>query len=184
MKICVYCSSSSSLAPKYYEAARAFGRLMGERGHSLVYGGYGRGVMGEVARGVYEADGAITAVVPGIFDREGFTFEGCAEVIKTAGMSDRKAEMERLADGFAALPGGIGTFDELFEVLCLRALGELKKPVAVLNAFGYYDPLRHMLEKCRAEGFMNYVKCEPAGFFDSSEALLAALEREAGNSQN
>lgn len=176
MKICVYCSSSKKLNQEYYAVGREFGIRLAQRGHSLVYGGYGSGIMGAVARGVSSCGGKITAVIPRIFDRPDFIYEGCGEVVKTADMRSRKQTMERLADGFAVLPGGIGTLDEMFEACCLNLLGELGKPMGLLNAMGFYDPLREMMEKCRREGFLNYGNSE-LRFYDSADSLLDALEK-------
>jgi uncharacterized protein (TIGR00730 family) len=179
MKICVYCSSSKKLNGKYYAAGLDFGRALARRGHSLIYGGYGEGIMGQVARGVSGCGGKITAVVPRIFDRPDFIYGNCAEIVKTADMRSRKQTMECLADCFAVLPGGIGTLDEMFEACCLNILGELKKPLGILNTAGFYDPLREMMEKCAREGFLNYGNAE-LRFFDTAEALLDALEASAG----
>ena len=141
MRICVYCSSSDGLDSKYYEEGRAFGRELAKRGHSLVYGGYCKGIMAAVAEGVHENGGEITAVVPKVFDREGFTYEGCTRVIKTPDMNSRKKTMEAEAEAIAVLPGGIGTMDEFFEALVLKTIGELDKPMGVLNTGGCYDLL-------------------------------------------
>ncbi len=178
MKICVYCSSSKNLDERYYDLGFRFGRSLARRGHELIYGGYGSGIMGEVARGVAQLGGRITAVVPAVFDRPEFVYEGCQTVVKTVDLRERKATMERLSDGFAVLPGGIGTLDELFEVCCLRALGELRKPLGILNAFGFYDPLAEMIRKCEDGGFLNSSGAK-VPFFSDADALLSALERVA-----
>lgn len=181
MKICVYCSSSKSLNERYYRLGRGFGRSLARRGHDLVYGGYGSGIMGEVARGVEESGGKITAVIPDIFDSPQFLYGGCHDVVRTADLRERKAAMERLSDGFAVLPGGIGTLDELFEVRCLQILGELHKPLGILNAFGFYAPLAEMMEKCGEEGFLNYGGT-PMRFFSDAPSLLSALEEAVAQS--
>lgn len=174
MKICVYCSSSSGLNEKYYTAAREFGRVLGRRGHSLVYGGYDRGVMGQVARGVAESGGSVTGVVPEFFNFENFAFPG-AEIVRVTTMSERKRTMEGLADAFAVLPGGIGTLDELFEVLDLTALGQLHAPIAALDISDFFSPLREMFQKLQTEHFL-VRGAVPMGFFSDPTELFSFLE--------
>ena len=180
MKICVYCSSSDELDSKYYEEGRAFGREIAKRGHSLVYGGYCKGIMAAVAEEVHENGGEIIAVVPKVFDREGFTYEGCTSVIKTPDMNSRKKTMEAEADAIAVLPGGIGTMDEFFEALVLKTIGELDKPVGILNTGGCYDLLEQLLDKSCKDGFLDteYRKC--AKFYTDAAVMLDELEKESG----
>ncbi|MGN0706518.1 MAG: TIGR00730 family Rossman fold protein [Faecalibacterium sp.] len=177
MKICVYCSSAQGLDPEFYTAGEAFGRELARRGHTLVYGGYGEGVMGAVARGAAEGGAPVTAVVPAIFDREGFTAPGCTEVIHVRSMSQRKARMEAEADAFAVLPGGIGTLDEFFEVLVLKSLGQLQKPLGIYNVKGCYDSLAALLEQGCAQGMIRPANRALAPLFTDGCALLDALER-------
>ena len=177
MRICVYCSSSDGLDSKYYEEGRAFGRELAKRGHSLVYGGYCKGIMAAVAEGVHENGGEITAVVPKVFDREGFTYEGCTRVIKTPDMNSRKKTMEAEAKAIAVLPGGIGTMDEFFEALVLKTIGEFDKPVGVLNTAGCYDILVQLLDRSTEDGFLSTSNRECARFFTDAEFLLTRLMR-------
>ncbi|MCD8021812.1 MAG: TIGR00730 family Rossman fold protein [Lachnospiraceae bacterium] len=182
MKVCVYCASSKHLDPKYFDLGYAFGEALAVRGHTLVYGGYNEGIMGKVAAGVLEHGGEILAVVPKIFDTEEMTFPGCREVYHTDTRSERKAMMETIADGFAVLPGGVGTYDEFFGTLCQKMLGELDKPIGILNAFGYFDPMRSMLEQNRAEGFLDYGALDAVEYFSDGESLLDELEQQAAQS--
>lgn len=180
MKICVYCSSSDGLDGKYYEEGRAFGTEMAKRGHSLVYGGYCRGIMAAVAEGVHKNGGEITAVVPKVFDRPGFTYEGCTRVIKTPDMNSRKKTMEEEADAIAVLPGGIGTMDEFFEAFVLKTLGELDRPVGVLNTGGCYDLLEQLLDRSAEEGFLDSESRKCARFYTDSKVMLDDFEKESG----
>lgn len=175
MKICVYCSSASALAPELLAAGEAFGRALARRGHTLVYGGYGEGLMGAVARGAAAGGAEIIAVVPAIFDREGFTAPGCTAVRHVGTMAERKAAMEAEADAFAVLPGGIGTFDEFFEALVLRSLGQLQKPLAVYNIGGSLDALDALLAQSVAQGMLRESTRALAPFFTDGEELLAHL---------
>lgn len=180
MRICVYCSSSDELDSRCYEEGRAFGREIARRGHSLVYGGYCRGIMAAVAEGVHENGGEITAVVPKVFDIEGFTYEGCTRVIKTTDMNSRKKTMEEQADAIAILPGGIGTMDEFFEALVLITIGELDKPMGILNTGGCYDLLAQLLDKNTEEGFLSREYRECAKFYSDAGVMLDELEKQSG----
>lgn len=175
MKICVYCSSASGLDPALYTAGEEFGRMLAQRGHTLVYGGYGEGLMGAVARGAAAGGAPIVAVVPAVFDREGFTAPGCTEVVHVGTMSERKARMEAEADALVVLPGGIGTFDEFFEALVLRSLGQLKKPLAVYNIGGSLDALDELLRQSVRQGFLREDVRALAPFYTDGEQLLNAL---------
>lgn len=176
MKIAVYCSATDGLDPAYYRAAEAFGRLLAARGHSLVYGGFGKGVMGAVARGVRAGGGAVVGVIPGVFGGREDNFADCTRVVRTDTMHQRKAAMEAEADAFAVLPGGAGTYDEFFEVLVLNSLGELNKPVAVYNVGGCYDALAALLADGAARGFLSEATRALAPFFPTAEGLLDFLE--------
>ncbi len=180
MKICVYCSSYDELESKYYEEGKCFGAEMAKRGHSLVYGGYCKGIMAAVAEGVHENGGEITAVVPKVFDRPGFTYEGCTRVIKTPDMNSRKKTMEAEADAIAVLPGGIGTMDEFFEAIVLKNLGELNKPIGILNTSGCYNLLEQLLDKNVEEGFLSKYTRNYAKFYTDASAMLDDFEEESG----
>lgn len=176
MNICVYCSSADGLAEEYYETGKSFGAEIAKRGHSLIYGGYCRGIMAAVAKGVYENGGDVTAVVPKVFDKEGFTYEGCSRVIKTPDMNSRKRIMEQEADAIAVLPGGIGTMDEFFEVLVLITLGEFNKPMGILNTEGCYDLLGELLDKNVEQGFLSSENRKYAKFYKDSSLMLDEFE--------
>ena len=133
MVICVYGASSDTIHPDFLKAGEALGSAMARRGHSLVFGGGGHGLMGAVARGVASSGGSITGVAPRFFNVDGVLFDGCTEFVYTDTMRERKAIMEERADAFLMTPGGIGTFEEFFEILTLRQLGRHNKPISVLN---------------------------------------------------
>lgn len=176
MNICVYCSSSNALDNIYYEEGYRFGQMMADKGHSLVYGGYCRGIMAEVARGVYDGGGKIISVVPDVFDREGFTFDKSTVICKVGSMSERKARMEELADAFAVLPGGIGTLDELFEIYVLRSLGLADMKIGILNSTGFFNSLESMLDDYVRKGFLSEGARDSVAFYRDSLSLLEALE--------
>lgn len=146
MRICVYCSSSAAVDEIYFQAAREVGRLIGVRGHSLIYGGSDVGLMGAVARAAHDAGARVVGVLPNSIARHVAASPVADEMTITATMAERKALMEAGADAFLALPGGFGTLEELFQVLTLRQLGEIDSAVAVLNVAGFYDHLLAHLE--------------------------------------
>jgi len=176
MKICVYGASSNIISADYISATEELGRQIGRRGHSLVYGAGAGGLMGAVARGVYETGGHITGVAPSFFNVDGVLFENCDEMIRTETMHERKKIMEDTSDAFIVLPGGMGTFEEFFEMLTLKQLGRHKKAIAILNLNNYYDPLDAMMENGISQGFMNGVCRSLYRSFDSAEAVLDYFE--------
>ena len=153
-RVCVFCGSSTGNDPRHAEAAAALGRLLAARGLGLVFGGGSIGLMGALADHVLAAGGAVTGVIPhGLAARE-LAHPGVADMRVVPTMHARKALMASLADGFVALPGGMGTFDELFEIVTWGQLGIHRKPIGVLNVAGYYDPLVALLEHAVAGGFV------------------------------
>ena len=152
--LCVYCGSSTGHDPAYADAARSLGKQMAERGLSLVYGGGHVGLMGIIADAVLSAGGEVTGVIPkALMDAEvGHGRLTKLHVVKD--MHERKALMAELAGGFIALPGGIGTLEELFEVMTWLQLGYHAKPVGVLNVNGFYDGLLAFLDTQRDHGFL------------------------------
>lgn len=156
MKICVFGAASNEIDKSYMIAAERLGELIAERGHSLVFGAGGNGVMGAVARGVKRFGGEIQGVIPTFFREEGVEaiYGECTELIYTETMAQRKSKMEDLADAFIIAPGGMGTFEEFFEVLTLKQLGRHVKPIGIYDVNGYYEKLEDFLEKAMEERFI------------------------------
>jgi len=149
-RICVFCGSSRGEDPRHAEAAASLGRLLASRGLGLVFGGGGVGLMGVLADHALAGGGSVTGVIPhGLAARE-LAHRGVADMRVVPTMHARKALMASLADAFVALPGGLGTLDELFEIATWSQLGIHRKPVGVLNVGGYYDPLVVLLEHAAA----------------------------------
>ncbi|HVM60348.1 MAG TPA: TIGR00730 family Rossman fold protein [Verrucomicrobiae bacterium] len=144
--ICVYCGSSPGKDPSFAQAARELGALLAKRGHTLVYGGGNVGLMGVVADAVLAAGGRVVGVIPDNLVRREVGHTGLTEQHVVTSMHDRKAKMAALGDGFLALPGGVGTLEEIVEVFVWMQLGLHGKPCALLNVNGYYDPLVKYLE--------------------------------------
>jgi len=155
MNICVYCGSRPGAAPSYAEAARALGTLIGQQGHGLVYGGGNVGLMGIVADAVLAAGGPVVGVIPEALVQREVGHQGLSEQHVVPTMHVRKQIMAERADAFVALPGGIGTLEELYEVWTWRQLGYHDKPIGVLNVDGYYDRLLAFMDHCVAEGFLD-----------------------------
>ena len=153
-KICVYCGSSPGLRPEYIAAARFLAEELLARNIGLVYGGAHVGLMGEIANTVLSGGGDVTGIIPKALVNWEVSHKGLTELIIVDSMHERKAMMADLSDGFIALPGGLGTVEELFEVLTWAQLGFHKKPCGLLNASGYYDHLSAFLDHSVSEGFV------------------------------
>jgi uncharacterized protein (TIGR00730 family) len=152
--VCVYCGSSDHISQVYLDAARALGQTLAQRGLTLVFGGGKAGMMGALADSALSAGGQVIGVVPELFNRPQLIHSGLTTLHIVDSMHTRKARMASLGDGFVALPGGFGTFEELFEMLAWSQIGLHVKPVAVLNTSGYFDRLLGAIEFARAEGFI------------------------------
>lgn len=153
-KICVYCGSGAGTDPAFVEAATAFGTAMAKSGIGLVYGGGGDGMMGAVARAVLDNGGVVTGIIPEFLTRREHALIGAQEMIVTADMHERKRKMFEMADAFVAMPGGIGTLEELVEQLTWAQLGRHKKPILIANIKGFWQPLYALLEHMTALNFI------------------------------
>lgn len=152
--LCVYCGSRLGTDPAFAAAARDVGSAIGRRGWRLVYGGGGSGLMGEVADAALAAGARSTGVIPAALMQRELGHRGLEELLVVETMHERKRMMAERSDAFVALPGGIGTFEELFEVWTWLQLGYHAKPVGLLNVAGYYDPLLAFLDRSVAQGFV------------------------------
>ena len=152
--VTVYCSSSSEIPKHYLEAGRDVGASIARAGWTLVYGGNRIGMMATVADAARGAGGKVVGITPQLLVDHGIADDRCDELVVTPGMRERKALLEQRADAFIALPGGLGTFEELFEILVGRLLGYHDKPIVLLNLAGYYDPLLNAIGHGIAEGFI------------------------------
>jgi uncharacterized protein (TIGR00730 family) len=182
-KICVFTGSRHGASPAYADAAKALARDLVARGFGLVYGGSNVGLMTVVADTVLGLGGHVTGVIPDVSKEVAHT--GLSELRVVASMHERKALMAELADGFIALPGGIGTMEEFFEVLSWAQLGIHNKPCGLLNVAGYYDPLIQFLDGAVAQDFVKpkhrallIVETQPIVLLDRFEKILAASARQ------
>jgi uncharacterized protein (TIGR00730 family) len=152
--VCVYCGSSVGGNPAFAEAARALGTTLGREKIRLVYGGGGIGMMGELARAAEAADGKVLGIIPHFLVAREHATEGGREIVVVRDMHERKRTMFERADAFVALPGGIGTLEELVEQLAWIQLGRHKKPMMLVNILGFWDPLLALFKHLAAEGYL------------------------------
>lgn len=152
--VCVYCGSSPGHDPAYAAAATSLGRLLAESGVGLVYGGGGLGLMGEIAKAVLAHGGRVTGIIPAFLSERERMLRDVTELLVVDDMHQRKKLMFDRSDAFVALPGGIGTLEELVEQLTWAQLGRHTKPIVLLNAEGYWLPFLRLLEHMRGEGFI------------------------------
>lgn len=155
MKICVFGASSEQIDKVYIDTAESLGRAVALRGDAVIFGAGKYGVMGAAARGVSAEKGELIGVSPRFFIEDNVLYDGCTELVFTETMRERKAIMEDRADAFVICAGGIGTFEEFFEVLTLKQLRRHSKPIVIYNVNGYYNSLIDMMNKSVSEGFMS-----------------------------
>ena len=174
-RICVFCGSSSGSHPRYAEAARALGSVLVRRGISLVYGGGNVGLMGIIADEVMEAGGEVIGVIPDALVERELAHGDVTQMIVVRSMHERKAKMAELSNGFVAMPGGYGTFEEFCEVLTWTQLGLYRKPCGILNIEGYYDSFLALLDHAVAEEFIKPVHRRLVISDTHVESLVARL---------
>lgn len=178
--ICVYCGSRPGVDPSFAAAARDIGHWIGSHGGQLVYGGGRNGLMGLVAQATLAAGGTVIGIIPqALVDKEMANLD-CTELHVVQTMHERKRLMAELADAFLALPGGIGTFEEFFEVWTWRQLGYHDKPVGLLNQGGYYDGMVRFLQTSVEQQFMGPWQMELIRIDSDWQHLLPALVQDAG----
>ncbi len=173
--LCVFCGSSSGHAPVFREAALQLADTLLQQDVTLVYGGGNVGLMGVLAQAMLDGSGSVIGVIPEHLRQREVALETVSELIVTADMHSRKAEMARLSDGFLALPGGLGTFEELFEMLTWTQLGLQDKPCALLNVAGFYDGLLQQVEHASQCGFIHPAFAAMLLAGEQPEALLQAM---------
>lgn len=173
-RLCVFCGSSPGARAEYREAAEATGRLLAQRRITLVYGGGNVGLMGAVADAALAAGGEVIGVIPRHLESREIAHRGLTELRVVSSMHERKALMADLSDAFVALPGGLGTFEEFFEVATWSQLGIHDKPLGLLNVRGYYDLLDQHLARAVEERF---IRAEHRSLITLAEDPAALLEK-------
>ncbi|SBS30507.1 LOG family protein YvdD [Marinomonas aquimarina] len=175
MKIAVFCGSSSGNDPRFVETTKALGKYFAEQGVDVVYGGGDVGLMGTIADAVLEGGGKVYGAIPEYLKSKEIAHPNLTELHVVKDMHERKAKMAELADAFVALPGGIGTLEEIFEVWTWAQLGHHSKPCAFYNVMGFYDPLFTMVEQMRDAGFVRPQYVDMLIKTDQAETLLEAI---------
>ncbi len=176
MKICIYGASSNIIDDKYISGGEDLGERLAKRGHGIVYGGGAEGMMGAVARGVTKGNGEIIGIAPSFFKVDGVLYDKCTKFLYTDTMRQRKEMMENLSDAFLVTPGGIGTYDEFFEILTLRQLCKHLKPIAIFDINGYFKPLISLLENTISEKFMPQTNRSLYFYSDNPDEIINYLE--------
>lgn len=177
MNICVYGASSELIDKCYIKSAEELGETLAKRGHNLVYGAGAQGVMGGVARGTKKAGGNVVGVSPTFFNVDGVLFMDCDELLYTDTMRERKAIMEERADAFIIAPGGIGTYEEFFEVFTLKQLARHNKAIVIFNQNGYYDKMIETMEDAEQKGFIRHPTLELYKVIDDIDGIFEYIER-------
>ena len=155
MNICVYGAASEKIADIYIKAGEEFGKILAKRGHQLVYGSGATGMMGAVSRGVHAQGGVVTGIVPEFFDGQERINFSCDRLFRPRTMRERKQMLECESDAFVVTPGGMGTYDEFFEMITLKQLGRHNKPIVFYNINGYFDSMLKALDDSIEQGFIN-----------------------------
>ena len=181
MNLCVFGASSSTIDTSFVDETTRLGGMIAKRGHTLVYGAGASGLMGAVARGAYAEGGVIVGVVPDFFIDEdlgvdGRLYEHCTELVTTDTMRERKRVMGDRADAFIVVPGGIGTFEEFFEVFTLKQLQRHNKAIAILNFNGYYDAMLGMLDEAEKLRFVGSACRSLVEVFTDADKALDYVE--------
>ncbi len=175
LTICVYCGSNEGSDPAYGSAAAGLARALVSRGVGIVYGGGMRGLMGGVAKVAIEHQVPLTGIIPERFRSSRSTPPEGATYLSVGSMQERKEKMRNLADAFVALPGGIGTIDEIAETLMMRSLGFHEKPLGLLNVGGFFDSFTELMRRATGAGFMKQSLLDSLIVSDDAEALVDAL---------
>ena len=180
MKICVYGASSNKVDDIYIEQTEKLGEELAKRGHSLIFGAGSGGMMGASARGAEKYNGEIIGIAPSFFNVDGVLFDNCDELIQPETMRQRKQILEDMSDAFIITPGGIGTFDEFFEILTLKQLARHSKAIAVFNINGFYDGLINVLNSMAKEGFLTKETIALFKIFTDVDKMLDYIESYKG----
>lgn len=178
MRICVFGAASPTIEPEYIQKVELLGEEMAKRGHSLVFGAGGNGLMGAAARGVHKGGGYVLGVIPKFFEEEGVEaiYDKCDKLIFTETMRQRKQTMEDNADAFIVAPGGIGTFEEHFEILTSKQLCRHNKPIVLYNVKGYYNELEEVMRQAMKKNFIRENCADLYRLTDDLDELFSYIE--------
>ena len=176
MKICIYGASSNAIDKSFLDAGEQLGKAIAQNNHTVVFGGGAAGLMGAVARGSHSENGKIIGICPSFFNVDGALFTDCTEMIYTETMRERKQLLDEMSDAFVITPGGIGTFDEFFEIYTLRQLAVHQKPIVIFNTNGYYNPLIDMLNNAIDKAFMPATNMDLLFISDDPQKIINHIQ--------
>lgn len=176
MKVAIYCGSAEGNSPDYVNGVKALGEYLARQGVDVVYGGGKVGLMGVIANSALQAGGKVIGVIPTHLESKEIAHTGLTELHVVANMHERKAKMSELADAFVALPGGVGTLEEMFEIWTWGQLGLHDKPCAFFNINGFYDPLFTMVESMQKAGFVKQSYIDMIINVNTPETLVSAFK--------
>ncbi len=175
-KICVYCASSTQINAYYFQAAEQLGKIIASQKLTLIYGGGHRGLMGKIADATLAEGGEVVGIIPEFMCEVEWNHTGLTELILVGSMHERKEMLLRMADAVVALPGGVGTFEELLEAITWKKLGLYKNPIIIVNTRGYYDPLIEMLHRSVDENFMGVDHRKMWTVVQTPQEVIPAIE--------
>ena len=176
MQVCVYCASSGQIHSDYFEATAKMAKNFAENGVSGVFGGGSSGLMGQLADSILEAGGTIKGIMPEFMNEVEWGHRGVSDFIYTQTMHERKSKFLEGTDALVALPGGTGTYEELFEAITLKKLGQFTKPIIILNTRGYFEPFRQLMDHAIREKFMAEDHQEIWQIVDEPKEVLEAIK--------
>ena len=176
MNVTLYGAASESIDRIYIERVEELGLALANEGHTMIFGGGASGLMGAAARGMQKGKGKIIGVIPHFIHEFEPVYDGCTELIHTETMAERKDEMEGLADAFIIVPGGIGTFDELFQILTLKVLKQHDKPIILYNINGFWDGMLSVIGTDIFKGFISKSVADGFVLCETPESVLRALK--------
>jgi uncharacterized protein (TIGR00730 family) len=175
MQVCVYCASSAQIHPEYFEATRRLAHLFVQHDISVIFGGGSSGLMGQLADGVLETGGNIKGIMPEFMNEVEWGHRGVSDFVYTQTMHERKAKFLEGTDALVALPGGSGTFEELFEAITLKKLAQFTKPIILLNTRNYFDPFTRLIQHAVEERFMSDDQQDIWNIVNSPEEVIPAI---------
>ena len=176
MNVTVFVGANMGGDQMYLMEVKALGEWIAKKGHRLIYGGGGIGLMGVLADAVMEAGGEVTGIVPEFFLQKGTEHKGLTELIKTATIAERREKMIEMGDAFIAFPGGTGTLEEISDVISQKKLGRTVKPVAILNIEGFYNPLQSQFSRMVEEGFIDREAMKSIFFTDNLQEITSIIK--------
>ncbi len=177
MTICIFCASSPKVAPCYFEAAAQLSKTLVKEGHTILFGGGSKGLMGIIADTALAENGTVIGIIPHFMKEVEWDHPGVSEMILVASMAERKKLLLEKADAVVALPGGCGTLEELSEAISAKRLGLFTKPIVIFNQNGFYDPLLEMLDTMVKEHFMRMDHMQIWSVVQAVDEVLPAIEQ-------